>query len=55
MREVHVLEKFRQVYQHWKFTADEHKPIRAELFAPEKLIAYFNAERRIPLLRSRIR
>ncbi|MCI0415110.1 hypothetical protein L0222_20245, partial [bacterium] len=38
MRDVSVLEKFRQIYQQWKFTADEHKPIRAELFAPEKLI-----------------
>ena len=38
MREVSVLEKFRQVYQEWKFSADEHKPVRAELFAPEKLI-----------------
>jgi len=38
MREVSVLEKFRQMYQQWKFTADEHKPVRAELFALEKLI-----------------
>jgi len=38
MREVSVLEKFRQIYQQWKFTADEDKPVRAELFAPEKLI-----------------
>jgi cellobiose phosphorylase len=38
MREVSVLERFRQLYQQWKFTADEEKPIRAELFAPEKLI-----------------
>ena len=38
MREVSVLEKFRQMYQQWKFIADELKPIRAELFALEKLI-----------------
>ena len=38
MREVTVLEKFKEFYQQWKFTADEHKPIRAELFAPERLI-----------------
>lgn len=38
MRDVSVLERFRHLYQQWKFTADEDKPIRAELFAPEKLI-----------------
>lgn len=38
MREASVLEKFRHLYQEWKFTADEDMPIRAELFAPEKLI-----------------
>ena len=26
------------MYQQWKFTADEQKPVRAELFAPERLI-----------------
>src|SRR5438874_1598236 len=36
--QISVLEKFKQLYQQWKFTPDEHKPIRAELFPPEKLI-----------------
>ncbi len=38
MREVKVLERVKQIYQQWKFTADEEKPIRAELFVPERLV-----------------
>jgi cyclic beta-1,2-glucan synthetase len=36
--QIKVLEKFKQLYQQWKFTPDEQNPIRAEFFAPEKLI-----------------
>lgn len=38
MREASVIDRFRQIYQEWKFTSDEEKPIRAELFSPEQLI-----------------
>jgi cyclic beta-1,2-glucan synthetase len=38
MRESNVIEEVRRFYQSWKFTSKDENPIRAELFAPEKLV-----------------
>jgi cyclic beta-1,2-glucan synthetase len=36
--QISILEKFKLLYQEWKFSPDENRAIRADLFPPEKLI-----------------